>query len=253
MVGSQVIPYCIYINIANCSDSSNDIEDLKIKNMFKTVEYASILLKSIYKKFIPTSEDIKINDDFKKISKNNYEELRKNEYKKYDRVLKNSYAAVANNNQEVVFIHFPFPHPPSIYAQELFNNNNTDLNFDYLLNLKFSDVVLGNILEILNKKSLSQNILLIVSSDHGLRSEIKMRFQPARKIPLIIGISKDKSKHMVNKKISSYHIKDLIGKFLKQEINTNYDIANFFSNSDFVPTTNLNEDLLLKRRNSKLK
>ena len=32
---------------------------------------------------------------------------------------------------------------------------------------------------------------------------------------------------MVNKKISSYHIK-FNRKFLKQEINTNYDIANFF-------------------------
>ena len=68
------------------------------------------------------------------------------------------------------------------------------------------------------------------------------------KVPLIININTDNSKYVVNEKVSSFNIKELIGKFLNKEINNHDDIKTFFSNSDFIPTTNLNEDLLMKRR-----
>ena len=108
--------------------------------------------------------------------------------------------------------------------------------------------MLGNIIKILKKNPNDQDILLIVSSDHGIRRSIYNRFQPSRKVPLIININNDNSKYVVNEEVSSFNIKELIGKFLNKEINNHDDIKTFFSNSDFIPTTNLNEDLLMKRR-----
>lgn len=252
LIGSQVITYCMYINIINCSDGSHDIEDIKLKNIFKTITYFSDVLRNSLKKYVPTNEELKTNAKFKKINEKEYLDKKQKEEAKYYRILKNTYKAIKKNDQQIVFIHFPFPHPPSIYANEFYSgaNNNKKLDFDYNLNLKFTDYILGNIMKILNENN-EQRILLIVTSDHGLRSEVKMRMQEARTVPLIINISNDNSKYIINKKTSSYNIKNLIKKFLLNEINNNYDVVKFFDNTIFVPTTNLNEDLLLKRRNKK--
>ena len=122
------------------------------------------------------------------------------------------------------------------------------MDYSYLANLKFSDYILGKILEKLKINSISQEILLIVSSDHGVRSEIKYRAQQARKVPLIINIKNSTYSYTINKKISSFHTKKLIEKFLKKEINDSHEIIKLFNNSKFVPTTNLNEDILYNRR-----
>ena len=249
LIGSQILTYCIHIDIYNCTDSSKDMSDISFKYSFKSIRY--ILKKAMnylpFKKFIISDESKKIHTNNKNLLKT-YNKISNKELPKNDRIINNAYSAISNTEQEIVFVHYPFPHPPSNYAEKIIRDADTNLNFDYKLNLELSDLVLGNIIKILKKNPNDQDILLIVSSDHGIRRSIYNRFQPSRKVPLIININTDNSKYVVNKKVSSFNIKELIGKFLNKEINNHDDIKTFFSNSDFIPTTNLNEDLLMKRR-----
>ena len=249
LIGSQILTYCIHIDIYNCTDSSKDMSDISFKYSFKSIRY--ILKKAMnylpFKKFIISDESKKIHTNNKNLLKT-YNKISNKELPKNDRIINNAYSAISNTEQEIVFVHYPFPHPPSNYAEKIIRDVDTNLNFDYKLNLELSDLVLGNIIKILKKNPNDQDILLIVSSDHGIRRSIYNRFQPSRKVPLIININTDNSKYVVNKKVSSFNIKELIGKFLNKEINNHDDIKTFFSNSDFIPTTNLNEDLLMKRR-----
>ena len=249
LIGSQILTYCIHIDIYNCTDSSKDMSDISFKYLFKSIRY--ILKKAMnylpFKKFIISDESKKIHMKNKNSLKT-YNKISNKELPKNDRIINNAYSAISNTEQEIVFVHFPFPHPPSNYAEKIIRDGDTNLNFDYKLNLELSDLVLGNIIKVLKKNPNDQDILLIVSSDHGIRRSIYNRFQPSRKIPLIININTDNSKHVINEKVSSFNIKELIGKFLYKEINNHDDIKIFFSNSDFIPTTNLNEDLLMKRR-----
>ena len=248
LIGSQVISYCIYININNCSDSTKDIGDENLNKYFTTIYFFFNLLSFPFKEETISSEEIKIDKTKSTILKKKYDKILNNEQKKYDRIIKNTFSAIENVEQEIVFVHFPFPHPPSIYAQKFYDKNNNNLDYSYLANLKFSDYILGKILEKLKINSISQEILLIVSSDHGVRSEIKYRAQQARKVPLIINIKNSTYSYTINKKISSFHTKKLIEKFLKKEINDSHEIIKLFNNSKFVPTTNLNEDILYNRR-----
>ena len=249
LIGSQILTYCIHIDIYNCTDSSKDMSDISFKYSFKSIRY--ILKKAMnylpFKKFIISDESKKIHTNNKNLLKT-YNKISNKELPKNDRIINNAYSAISNTEQEIVFVHYPFPHPPSNYAEKIIRDVDTNLNFDYKLNLELSDLVLGNIIKILKKNPNDQDILLIVSSDHGIRRSIYNRFQASRKVPLIININTDNSKYVVNKKVSSFNIKELIGKFLNKEINNHDDIKTFFSNSDFIPTTNLNEDLLMKRR-----
>ena len=249
LIGSQILTYCIHIDVYNCTDSSKDMSDISFKYSFKSIRY--ILKKAMnylpFKKFIISDESKKIHTNNKNLLKT-YNKISNKELPKNDRIINNAYSAISNTEQEIVFVHYPFPHPPSNYAEKIIRDVDTNLNFDYKLNLELSDLVLGNIIKILKKNPNDQDILLIVSSDHGIRRSIYNRFQPSRKVPLIININTDNSKYVVNKKVSSFNIKELIGKFLNKEINNHDDIKTFFSNSDFIPTTNLNEDLLMKRR-----
>jgi len=253
LIGSQVITYCIYIDINNCSDSTKDIADVTLNKYFTTINNFFYLLSSPFRRETIPSEDIKIDKTKSTILKKKYDRILKNEQRKYDRIIKNAFSAIENIEQEIVFVHFPFPHPPSIYAQKFFDKSNNNLDYSYLTNLKFSDYILGQILEKLKINSIKQEILLIVSSDHGVRSEIKYRAQQAAKIPLIINIRNNNNNYTINKKISTFHTKELIQKFLTKEINDSFEIIKLFNDSKFVPTTNLNADILLNRRLKKKK
>ena len=211
------------------------MSDISFKYSFKSIRY---ILKNAmnylpFKKFIISDESKKIHTNNKNLLKT-YNKISNKELPKNDRIINNAYSAISNTEQEIVFVHYPFPHPPSNYAEKIIRDVDTNLNFDYKLNLELSDLVLGNIIKILKKNPNDQDILLIVSSDHGIRRSIYNRFQPSRKVPLIININTDNSKYVVNKKVSSFNIKELIGKFLNKEINNHDDIKTFFIKNIFL-------------------
>ena len=74
-----------------------------------------------------------------------------------------------NNEFNLIFFHLFIPHTETIssdYIKKKFGNiQTTNDDEEYLLNLKFTDFIIGNILEKINK-SVNKDILLILSSDH---------------------------------------------------------------------------------------
>ena len=65
----------------------------------------------------------------------------------------------AYKNSNLTFLHLQMPHLPANYAKNLYNIKTIDIYEDYLVNLKFSDNVMGKVfknIEILNKKEMQK-------------------------------------------------------------------------------------------------
>ena len=107
----------------------------------------------------------------------------------------------------------------------------------YLLNIKFVDSVLGEILNKLDTKEYNKkDTLLILNSDHWARAgttgnfpsremDPKNSVYPALFIAKILG---DNQKIEIFEPDSGIHIQELVHKFLKKEISTHLDIKHFF-------------------------
>ena len=70
----------------------------------------------------------------------------------------------------MVYLHLPFPHHPSFYAKSFFDKKNNFYNTDNeIINFNLTSYVIEKLFNIVNSKEMNQEILTIVTSDHGLR------------------------------------------------------------------------------------
>jgi membrane-anchored protein YejM (alkaline phosphatase superfamily) len=75
----------------------------------------------------------------------------------------------ANRSRALVFLHLPLPHPPGIYDAAA-ERVDTSRNHSYLESLDQTDRLLGSIRESMEASGAWSDTVLIVSSDHTLRS-----------------------------------------------------------------------------------
>jgi len=122
-------------------------------------------------------------------------------------------------------------------AEKKFNIETFGTEEAYLLNLKFVDYLLGEILKKLDTKKYKEGeTLLILNSDHWARPGATAIF-PSRKMDpknkpypalFIAKILGDNQKEEIFEPDSGIHTQELVHKFLKKEINTHSDIKQFF-------------------------
>ena len=110
---------------------------------------------------------------------------------------------------------------------------NNDLE-EYILNLKYTDIVIKYILEII-KKNKNEDILLLLTSDHWRRIDSPLKAKPAL---FIAKIKSDTSKGEIYKDSLNIFIPDLVYKYLNKEINTHKDLKVFLES---LPKFNKNE------------
>lgn len=132
------------------------------------------------------------------------------------------------------FIHLNFPHLPSSYAQRALQQRAANDSQAYRSNLVFADRILGKIVARLEVQAHDQNILLIVSSDHWLRTASAV---PAP-VPFIVwkvgdGVAKGQS---VLNPFSTYHTGTLALDFLQGKLETQESVASFLERQAFSPT-----------------
>ena len=102
--------------------------------------------------------------------------------------------------------------------------NNDDQ--EYMMNLKYTDLVIKEILNTIENDN-NQDILLLLTSDHWRRSRSPSKPEPTL---FIAKIKKQDLKVSVNQKNLNIFIPDLIFKYLNKEINTHDDMNHFFKN-----------------------
>ena len=135
-------------------------------------------------------------------------------------MIENSLNFLKSNN-DIIYIHYPFPHPPLKNDIINFEENNEMLS-DYEKNLLLVDytfLLINKFLE-MNKDS-----LLIVLSDHWHKDISEKKALPSVFFSKIIG---DNTFIEDTKENNSSNLKGLIKTFFEGEIKSNYDIENYF-------------------------
>lgn len=130
------------------------------------------------------------------------------------------------------FIHLNFPHLPNVYMRRLLRQPLATDAHAYEQNLVGADMVLGSIVRQLQEAAKKQDILLIVSSDHWLRTHST---QPAT-VPFIawkVGADLPLSPP---RPLNTGHTSELAINFLEGKLETQSAMADWLNGTEFYPT-----------------
>ena len=222
---SEVLPYCSLLQIESFC-----------KKNFNQFKYYT---DSIKQAFFFTGYFDKLSDKFKKKNKEfNIEKLTIfNENGKYNQLLLSEKLElkisdlknIVNTKDNLIFFHLFIPHtdsPTSKYVERFFDMVPGSDDEEYILNLKYTDILINQISNIINSSD-NDDILLLLTSDHWRRNDSPLSPKPSL---FISKIKKDLTKHEVNGDISNIFIPSLIIKYLNKEIDSHKDIKLFLKN-----------------------
>lgn len=135
------------------------------------------------------------------------------------------YDFLGSKKQDFLFVHLLLPHLPATASKKYYQEFTLDYSGDeaYKLNLKFSDHVLENILDSIPKDGRQR--LLILTSDHWLRTKDRKHSHPSLWIGKVLG---DKNGFEGLLPTNSIYTPILVVDYLNGKINSNRDIKQFF-------------------------
>ncbi len=223
---SEVIPYCAMLKLnTNCYEYTN-------RKMF--------FFDGIKNTYLPNEYLIKLNEIFAKKKKFKVQKINEiDDFKNSDIFLSNKlkinlqeFEKMIYQNTNLIFFHLFVPHTKSSsssYIRKQFNNifpENDDE--EYLLNLKFTDILINKIFNKINENE-KKDIMLILSSDHWRRSRSPEKAQPSL---LLIKIKSDNNKIEILEQNSNIYIYDIIHKYLSKKINFHKDIKTIYDQTE---------------------
>lgn len=223
---SEVLPYCAMLKLStNCYEYAN-------RNMF--------FFDGIKNTYLPNGYLNKVSEIFTKKKKFELKEINKiDDFKNSDIFLSSKlkidlqeFEKIIEQNTNLIFFHLFVPHTKSsssAYIRKQFKNifpaNDEE---EYLLNLKFTDILINKILNKINNSD-KKDIMLILSSDHWRRSRSPEKAQPSL---LLIKIKSDNNKIQIVEQNSNIYLYDIIRQYLSKEINFHKDIKTIFDQSE---------------------
>ena len=219
-------PYCKNFIVKYCYDVLN-------YSFYKITLYETLLnISSLtyLQKFINVHKFIDYL--FSSEKKNRIKNKNDREYNESTYFYNNSIKFLANNDTDLIYIHFPFPHPP-LKTDGLIKFNKSDLSRynDYEKNLFLVENTISNLMVEIEKY---QNSLLIITSDHWLRqlNNKDLGFSKKKPYPsvFISKIMNDNEKYSGDKSNNGSSIKKLIELYYNNKILNNRDIMYFFKN-----------------------
>jgi len=89
---------------------------------------------------------------------------------RYEFVIHNGSEMAADPKLDLVYLHFPFPHPPGVYDRES-GHLDVSKRHSYLDNLALTDVSFGVLRKAMEQTGVWRQSVVIVSSDHWWRTE----------------------------------------------------------------------------------
>ena len=205
-------PYCRVFKIDNCYDTFNfnkrNVSLINALGIFFKITYIDKFFNPLALVIKKESSNVKIeNIDTNLLSKSMYENSKN----------------FINVESDLIFIHYPYPHPP-LKTKGILKNEVNNLNLsDYEKNLFLIDLTISKIQSSLDKYN---NSLLIITSDHWFKEgHTKDKAHPSVFFSKIIG-DDNFIEDTEPKNLSS--IKKLITDYLNDKIKTNNDIKKFF-------------------------
>ena len=226
---SEALPYCTMLRIKNnCEKNYND---------------PKFYFDSIKSSFVPFNYFTKIKEILNKRS--NFSITRLNNHKiKNEKIFLskdlnidiNQFKKILDTKDNLLYFHLFLPHTnnqgrlvSSKHVRDEFNMNAyTDLE-KYLIKLKYTDMVLKEIYNILDKNN-DNEILLLLTSDHWRRIDSPKNAKPSLFVAKIFG---DNQNYQLENDILNLFIPDLIMAFLKKEIRSHKEIKLFLKNLPF--------------------
>ena len=140
-----------------------------------------------------------------------------------------------NTNTDLIFFHMYLPHThPSIantnllpiYVKDLFNMKVKNDDEEYLLNIKYVDLIIKEIFKEIEQIQ-KEEILVLLTSDHWRRVDSPKIPKPSFFVAKIIN---DNTNIKITQKHLNIFIPELIFQFLEKDINSHKDINFFFQN-----------------------
>lgn len=98
-------------------------------------------------------------------------QFRKNHLRSYQKILDAARKVVANPDLDLVYIHWPIPHPPGIYSRKE-GQPSLDFNSMYVDNLTLADRTFGELRQLMEQSGIWDDTAVFVTSDHEYRSAL---------------------------------------------------------------------------------
>lgn len=153
-------------------------------------------------------------------------------YRATSDVLSRLDGTLQNQDSDLDFIHLNLPHLPNVYMQRLMHQPVANDADAYRQNLAGADWVLGRIMQNLEASGKNRSILLIVSSDHWLRT----RSQRPASIPFFAWKVGARTGQILPQPVSTVHSAQLALDFLDGKIDSQPELARWLGRAQFYPT-----------------
>jgi len=137
-----------------------------------------------------------------------------------------------NDDSNLNFFHLYVPHLPSEYSEKILGVEPKSFLSKYHLNLKLTDIMIGQLTNLLADQA-NNDVMLIISSDHWFRQR-NSNFNIFYPSLLLIKILNDDSKVESAKENSLIHLHEIIYKYFVNNIRNHKDINNFFINKPHI-------------------
>jgi hypothetical protein len=161
------------------------------------------------------------------------------EVERYQMALADALDLVADRKLDLVYLHFPLPHPPGIYDRAT-GRLELSRQRSYLDNLALTDVTFGELRRAMERAGVWQDSVMIVSADHWWRAEELWRPSPYwmteeqeafagrttdHRVPFIVKLAGNPSPAVYQRSFNTLVTRKTVMALLKGQINTSKDLA----------------------------
>ena len=240
---STVLKYCSvyfkFYDLNNCFEYNENIKFLNQLSIFNQTNYLGIIYHysgiNYIRSFIKLLSHKAIKRDNRKFYQkiiNLKKEFEINDFDGKNFVTLNKIKSLINQNQHsLIFTHINMPHLPSKFSEKKFNFNlkNEDNFENYFLNLKYTDLIFKELLELQNQ---NKKINLIVSSDHWWRSKDKNTKKYYSTL-LAVKLNNEKKFFKVDKKLNAGIMYDILDSIIIKNAKTHDQIMNDLSKAQY--------------------
>jgi hypothetical protein len=152
----------------------------------------------------------------------------------YSRIHAYGRNAVRDPLVDIVFLHYPVPHLPSIYDVK---HGNISLQLKpevdgYFGNLALVDKTLGDIFNDLSISKLRDRTTIILSSDHWWRTSLLFDGERSTRVPYLIQLAGEHKRNVYEKPINTAYTLDLVSAILHGSIRDQSQLLAYFGNSN---------------------
>lgn len=139
---------------------------------------------------------------------------------------------LANDNHDLVYIHFPIPHSPHFYDRKKREFSLSNNRFSgYADSLALVDKTIGDLRKLMEEKGIWERTVVVITADHWNRYSTQFDGKKDQRVPLLIKLPRDTTEMIYDSPISTILLADLIINLENKNISSREDMLKFISNN----------------------